>query len=96
MRTKYAYVPYRHLPGRDGESTRERIDRDAVRLDSNGDPNGVAGSVIATTDGSEPCESRRATLDGRYAIACTRADAERAVGREEVEDARYAASEGRY
>ena len=78
-RTRYAYVP-RNIVS-DPES-------DAVYTDDGG----LAGRLIATIDGSEPAETKRETLDGRYAIPLTRREAERLCGREACTGARDDAS----
>ena len=77
MNAKYAYVPY---------NRGATIDSDAVTVYSAGTY--PAGRLLVTIDGSDPCESRAATLDGRYAQRITRRQAEKAFGRDWVEQAR--------
>ena len=78
MTTRYGYVPY--TAGRN-------LDSD-TRLSSA--PTYPAGTLIATTDGSEPAETHTETLDGRYSRRVSRRAAERAFGREHVESVRDA------
>ena len=83
-RTRYAYVPFNRA------ATPES---DAVRLDSRGLLGGPAGRLICTIDGTDPSETYGETLDGRYAMAVTRRDAERAFGRDHVDVTRDEAND---